>query len=87
MSKGKNRIIHFPADCIGCNSCVENAPGNWYIDESTGKAILRGGCNKGGTMISEISSAEVADNQRAAMSCPMGIIRVIDEKGQDISEG
>lgn len=38
-------------------------------------------------MISEISSAEVADNQRAAMSCPMGIIRVIDEKGQDISEG
>lgn len=85
MSKGKNRIIHLPANCIGCNSCVENAPDNWEIDPADGKAILKRAVNKHGTCIAEISGAEVSDNQRAAMSCPMGIIRVIDEKGKDIS--
>lgn len=85
MSKGTTKIIHFPASCIGCNSCVENAPNNWEIDSNDGRAVLKHAVIKNGTCVAKISEPEVADNQRAAFCCPLGIIQVIDENGKDIS--
>jgi ferredoxin len=76
VKKGKIKLIHFPENCIGCNSCVENAPDNWEIDQITGKAILKNAINKNGTHIAEISEIEVEDNHRAELSCPMRIIQV-----------
>ncbi len=72
----KHKIIHYRNNCIGCNSCVEHAPGNWEIDQTDGKANLKRSCGKDGVFIAEISELEVEDNKKAAEDCPVGIIHV-----------
>ncbi|MDP2683717.1 MAG: ferredoxin [bacterium] len=78
------KIIHYRNDCIGCGLCVELAPNNWFMNLSDGKATLRRSEEKNGVFIAEISEPEVATNLEAAQSCPVNIIKVIDENGQEI---
>lgn len=80
----KKKIIHFRDDCIGCNFCVEIAPRNWFMDLENGKAKLRRAEEKNGIFIAEISEPEVEVNKRAARSCPVKIIKVIDENGNEL---
>ncbi len=84
MSGKRKKIIHFRDNCIGCNSCIEHSPGNWEIGVD-GKACLKRSVEKDGIYISEISNLEVPANTCAARDCPVGIIRIIDEQGKDIS--
>ena len=40
------KIIHYRNKCIGCNSCVEQAPSRWSISDEDGKSaniIEKGG--------------------------------------------
>ena len=85
MIKKKKKIIHLREDCIGCNSCTEHAPYNWEIDSKDGKASLKRATKKGNNFIAEISDPEVEANKMAAQDCPIGIIRIIDEQGKEIS--
>lgn len=80
-----SKIIHYRNNCIGCNSCTEHAPGNWEIDATDGKVNLKRANGKDGVFIAEISELELADNQRAAQDCPVGIIHILDAQGKDIS--
>ena len=40
------RIFHYRSKCIGCNACVEVAPGRWRISKKDGKSVLVGGKEK-----------------------------------------
>lgn len=77
------KIIQFREECIGCNSCVEYARQNWKMGED-GKSLLLNSQKKGDTYIAEISEIEVEENVCAAMGCPMNIIRVLDDSGNEI---
>ncbi len=82
---GKNKkVVHQREDCIGCGLCVELAPNNWFMDLSDGKAKLRRSEEKNGLYIAEISEPEVEDNLEAARNCPVNIIKVLDENGQEL---
>ena len=83
MSK-KKKIIHYREDCIGCNLCVELASDNWFMDMSDGKAKLRRSEEKNDVYVAEISEPEVESNLNASRSCPVGIIKIIDEDGKEM---
>lgn len=72
----KIKVIHYPENCIGCNFCVLMAPGQWRINDETGRAELIGGKPEGDQVTLEISAADREANQRAAESCPVQIIKV-----------
>jgi len=80
------KIIHFRENCIGCNSCAEHADCYWRLTAEDGKADLIGAEEKNGVFIKNISEVEMEPNLRAARDCPVGIIRVYDDKGQDITK-
>lgn len=84
--KKKKKILHFRDNCIGCNSCTEHAPCQWFIDPTDGKARLKRAVEKDGLAILEIEEFEVAANKAAGRDCPVGIIRVLDEQGKDITK-
>lgn len=77
------KIIHQKEDCIGCNSCVEYACAYWKMMED-GKSELIGGVKKGDVYIKEIADIEVEQNEMAAISCPMHIIKIVDDAGKEI---
>lgn len=72
------KIIHYRNKCIGCNSCVEQAPSRWSISDEDGKSDLKGSIQKKEVYIAEISVDEIEENKRAAKDCPVSIIKVID---------
>lgn len=77
----KIKVIHYPENCIGCNCCVLMAPGQWRINEETGRAELIGATRKGNCDILEIDEMDQAANQSAAESCPVRIIKVEETPG------
>lgn len=84
--KKRKKILHFRDNCIGCNSCTEHAPGNWEISPIDGKACLKRAIEKDGIFQAEISELEVEANKAAGRDCPVGVIRVLDEQGKDITK-
>lgn len=74
--EGMAQIIHYRRKCIGCNSCVEQAPSRWFID-SDGKSTLKGGVFKRSCFVAQIPLVEVEENLRAAKDCPVRIIKVV----------
>lgn len=84
MPKKKKKIIHFRENCIGCNSCTEHSPFNWSINPNDGKADLKNAVLKQNCYVAEISDPEVEANVRAAQDCPVGIIKVLDEQGNEL---
>ena len=74
----KKKLIQFRDDCIGCNSCVENAPENWEIDPEDGKANLKNSIKKNNAFVAEISEPEIEANKRVVEDCPMGIIQLTE---------
>ena len=75
----KIKLIHYPENCIGCNACVLMAPKFWRINDETSKAELIGGVKENDHMVLEISVADREENERAAASCPVQIIKVEEE--------
>lgn len=78
MANKRKKIIHLRANCIGCNACVENAPNNWEMNPTDGKANLKRSVEKDRDIfVAEISEIEVESNKKAAEDCPMGIIKIV----------
>ena len=69
-------IVHFRKNCIGCNSCVEQAPEHWKISPVDGKSDLQEGEEKNGVIVKKIHPTEQEANERAARDCPVRIIKV-----------
>lgn len=70
------RIFQQRAKCIGCNACVEAAPGRWRISRKDGKCTLIGGVEKKGIYVVWADDEEWEANLLAAKHCPARIIRV-----------
>ena len=78
------KIVHYRDACIGCNACVEVAPDSWEMSDEDGKANLKRSACKKNTQVADISDVEVEKNVEAAELCPVNIIRVLDDKGNEI---
>ena len=70
------RITHHRGKCIGCNYCVEVAPNTRSIDETDGKAILKGAKQKKEFFHLTTGNDEYNDNIEAKNLCPVKIIKV-----------
>ncbi len=70
------KIIHRPAKCIGCRSCVSLAPHTWLLNEKTGKAELIHGHPRKDCFVAELMPCDVSSNQKAMEACPMNIIQI-----------
>ena len=71
-----SKIVHFRKKCIGCNSCVENCPSLWKINEKDGKADLIGAEEKGETFVLNLPIELEKENIKAAEDCPVNIIKI-----------
>jgi ferredoxin len=72
------KVVHYRDNCIGCNSCCEHAPKHWVMDDKDGKSNLIGAENKKGVFVKKISQVEVENNKKAAVDCPVNIIKVLE---------
>jgi len=70
------KIVHYRSKCIGCGACVELAPNFWEMSDEDGKSHLLGSTTKGGVEIVPITDAELAENEDAALACPVNIIHI-----------
>lgn len=70
------RILHYREKCIGCNACVEAAPDRWRMSRTDGKSTLVGSTTKKGIQTVMIHADELEENRKAAMNCPVKVIRL-----------
>lgn len=70
------KIVHYRKDCIGCNSCVENCPSMWKMNEKDGKADLTNSEKKGDTYVTDLDPELLEENEKAAKDCPVRIIKI-----------
>jgi ferredoxin len=69
-------IIYRREKCIGCNYCVEIAPGRWVMSKKDGKSNLIGAKGKKGVFTLKVHEGEAEVNQKAAEVCPVKVIVV-----------
>lgn len=63
--------------CIGCNYCVEFAPGQFQISKKDGKSVLLKSTDKKGFHTYKTPNVEVLEPcEQAAKACPVNIIDV-----------
>lgn len=62
--------------CIGCNYCVEVAPGRWRMSKRDGRSVLIDGKNRRGFWAVKVSDEETVANEKAAALCPVKIIKL-----------
>jgi len=63
--------------CIGCNYCVELAPGQFQMSKKDGKAVLLKGQDKKGFFTLKLrDEGTFSDAKKASESCPVKIISV-----------
>jgi len=56
------KIVHYRKKCIGCNSCVEQAPNYWKISEEDGKSNLLHSEKKRECFVLKIDQIELEPN-------------------------
>lgn len=71
-----DKIVHLRKNCIGCNSCVENCPSLWKINEKDGKADLIDSEEKGETFVRDLPPELEEENIKASKDCPVNIIKI-----------
>ncbi len=61
--------------CIGCNYCVELAPGQFQMSKKDGKSVLlRAREKKGFFTLKTFDSSAHGPSEEAAKACPVNII-------------
>ncbi len=76
MGVKKFKISQQRNNCIGCGSCVMYAKNTWSMNDADGKADLKNSIKKGDVFVAEVDIDELEENQNAAKSCPMQIIKI-----------
>lgn len=81
----KYKIIYNRKNCIGVSSCALLAEKFWKMNADD-KADLVGGKEKAdGKWELQIKEKDLHLNKEAARNCPVGVIRIVDEEGNQIS--
>ena len=63
--------------CIGCNYCVELAPGQFRMSKRDGKSVLLKSTDKKGFhTLKSMEDHILEDSEKAAEACPVKIITV-----------
>ncbi len=63
--------------CIGCNYCVELAPGQFQMSKKDGKSVLIHGVDKKGFFTLKSSDETIfEESENAKKACPVHIIDV-----------
>lgn len=70
------RIFQQRNKCIGCYACVEANKDRWRMSRRDGKSTLVGGTEKNGIFCVNVDDDEYESNQKAAMNCPVKILKV-----------
>ena len=77
MGTIKFSISHKRKDCIGCGHCSLVAPHTWSMNHEDGLSDLKNSSPKGEDhMVADIDIDYRKDNELAASSCPVGIIKL-----------
>lgn len=71
------KILHYRDKCIGCNLCYEIWPVRWRMSRVDGKCTLVNGIAKKGVWQAIVSADEIPLNEKAAMACPVKVIRIV----------
>ncbi len=70
------QIVYKRDKCIGCNYCIELAPGRWRMNKKDGRSVLLGSRSKKGLYTVEVDEVEYEANKASAQVCPVKIIRI-----------
>ncbi len=82
---GKTYRIEFDREgCIGAAACVAADPKHWIM-QADGKPNLHEATSEGHTQTKTITDAELEDSIRAAEVCPVRVIKIFDEEGNQIA--
>lgn len=76
----KYKVQHDRPHCVGTFNCTALCPKFWKKGEN-GKSILKGGkeSDKGWTEV-EIDEKDFECNKKAAVSCPVNVIHIVNLK-------
>lgn len=82
------RIEYDRESCIGAVSCIQEDPENWTLAKDDMRADLKDSkkdARRTGYFIKEISEHELPIYLKAAKSCPVNVIHIIDiETGEEL---
>lgn len=70
----KYKIIYDREGCIGAAACIAGAPQTWKMDND-GKATQ---------LITEFEEKDLQQNLDAARACPVNVIHIFDEAGNQL---
>jgi len=63
--------------CIGCNYCVELAPGQFQMSKKDGKSVLlKSQDKKGFFTLKSVNESMLEDVKKASEACPVKIIAI-----------
>ena len=81
MADDKNyQIRHDRPNCIGCAACASIAPDYWVMGEDGKSDVLDSTKTPEGWEEKDIPDSSFEDNKRAAESCPVNVIHIVDKK-------
>jgi ferredoxin len=84
---GKKYIVKFDRDgCIGAAACVSMDPDDWVLSKEDGKAILaESKWDEGDAYWTrQIDESELDRMLTAAKSCPVVVIHIFSEDGEQL---
>jgi len=82
----KYSVKHNKPDCIGCSACAAVDPEHWEMEEDLGKSTLVGGTeDEQGIEHLEIEETGLESMKESAEACPVKIIHIYDEKGEELN--
>ena len=80
-----NKVVHDIDVCISCGACAAVADRLWEMDQTSGKAVLKGGKKLEGNMTEkEFEDKDMPDFKASAESCPVNCIHIFDNKNRRI---
>jgi len=82
----KYKIVYDVEGCISAAACVYEAPETWEMDEESNKATIK--ISSAVKTVGEeevwIDEKDLEKNLAAARACPVKVIKIYDEEGNDI---
>lgn len=79
------RIVYDRANCTGVAACAIVAEKFWQMEQDD-KATLVGGKHLGNDVWErEITEEEFPENQEAARSCPVQVIKIFDQRNNEVT--
>ncbi len=82
----KYKVTYDREGCISAAACVAVNEKYWELDAADGKANLKGSAKNPESNLfeMEIDEADLEDMKKAAEVCPVLIIHIYDEKGEQV---